>query len=89
MSTHTPGPWQVHGSHIYTADPKRALLAQVYNPGNKASDYPLVANAHLMKAAPDLLAACKEFVRKVEAGEARSTKSYAEMKAAIAKAEGT
>lgn len=35
-----------------------------------------------------LLAACKTFVRKVEAGEARSTRSYAEMKAAIALAEG-
>ena len=39
-------------------------------------------------AAPDLLAACKEFVRKVDAGEAKSRRSYAQMKAAIAKAEG-
>lgn len=38
-------------------------------------------------AAKDLLAACKEFVRKVEAGEARSVRSYAQMKAAITKAE--
>ena len=42
----------------------------------------------LLLAAPDLLAACKEFVRKCECGEARSRKSYAQMKAAIAKAEG-
>lgn len=35
----------------------------------------------------DLLAACKEFVRKCECGEARSVRSYAQMKAAIAKAE--
>lgn len=41
------------------------------------------ANAH-----DDLLAACKEFVRKCECGEARSRRSYAQMKAAIAKAEG-
>ena len=40
------------------------------------------------KAAPELLEACKEFVRKVECGEARSTRSYAQMKAAIARAEG-
>ena len=39
-------------------------------------------------AAPDLLAACKEFVRKCECGEARSKRSYAQMKAAIAKAKG-
>lgn len=34
-----------------------------------------------------LLAACREFVRKVETGEARSVHSYAQMKAAIALAE--
>jgi hypothetical protein len=38
-------------------------------------------------AAPDLLEACKEFVRKVDIGAARSTHSYNQMKAAIAKAE--
>lgn len=47
-----------------------------------------IANAHLIAAAPDLLAACKEFVRKCECGEARSTRSYIQMKAAILKAEG-
>ncbi len=36
----------------------------------------------------DLLAACEEFVRKVDAGEARSKRSYAQMRAAIAKAKG-
>jgi len=46
------------------------------------------ANARLIAAAPDLLAACAEFVRKVECGEARSIRSYRQMKAAIAKAEG-
>ena len=42
----------------------------------------------LYLAAPDMLAACQEFVRKVEAGEARSTRSYKQMKDAIAKALG-
>ncbi len=45
------------------------------------------ANVRLITAAPELLVACKEFVRKVECGEARSKRSYAQMKAAIAKAE--
>lgn len=36
----------------------------------------------------DLYLACKEFVRKVESGEARSQRSYLQMKQAIAKAEG-
>ena len=36
----------------------------------------------------ELLSACREFVRKVECGEARSVNSYSQMKAVIAKAEG-
>jgi len=40
----------------------------------------------LAEASPDLLAARQEFCRKVDAGEARSTKSYEQMKKAIAKA---
>lgn len=44
------------------------------------------ARARLFAAAPDLLAACQEFCRKVDAGEARSTKSYQQMSAAIEKA---
>lgn len=39
------------------------------------------------EAAEALLAACREFVRKCECGEARSQRSYAEMKLAIALAE--
>lgn len=38
-------------------------------------------------AAFALLAACKEFVRKVDAGEARSVRSYTQMKAAIGRFE--
>ncbi len=45
-------------------------------------------NANLIAAAPDLLAACEEFVRKVDAGEARSSRSYAQMVNAIRKARG-
>lgn len=48
----------------------------------------VMADARLIAAAPDLLAACQEFVRKCECGEAQSTRSYRQMKAAIAKAEG-
>lgn len=46
------------------------------------------ANARLFAASKKLYAACAEFVRKVEAGEAKSTRSYAQMKAAIAEADG-
>ena len=40
------------------------------------------------KAAKALLAACQEFVRKCECGEARSVRSYAQMKDAISLAKG-
>ncbi len=63
---HTPGPWQVHGSHIYTADPERAMLAQVFNPGSKASDFPLVANASLIAAAPGMLAILRSLLHSPE-----------------------
>lgn len=56
-------------------------LAAVHNFPDNIDD-----NAKLISAAPDLLAACEEFVRKVECGEAKSVRSYAQMKAAIAKA---
>jgi hypothetical protein len=45
-------------------------------------------SADLAWAAQELLAACEEFVRKCEHGEARSTRSYAQMKSAIALAKG-
>ena len=45
-------------------------------------------NAQLVSAAPDLLDAAIEFCRKVESGEAKSSKSYAAFKSAIAKATG-
>ena len=43
---------------------------------------------NLQEAALDLYEACQEFVRKVESKQARSVRSYAQMKAAIAKADG-
>ena len=46
-------------------------------------------HAHLISAAPDLYEACAEFVRKVDAREARSTSSYNQMKAALSKASPT
>lgn len=49
---------------------------------------PWEANARLIAAAPDMLAALKEFVDRVDRGEVRSKKTYAKFKAIIAKAEG-
>jgi hypothetical protein len=93
---HTPGPWMYRhresasGIRIEVYSEQDGIIAtcnwQVSY--RKSVVAHMVANAQLIAAAPDLLKACREFVSKCECGEARSRRSYAEMKAAIEKAEG-
>ena len=93
---HTPGPWKATRRGIMALNPMTGRYSLVVcqpnwrgvEPDDVWLDTPREANARLIAAAPDLLEACKAFCRKVEAGEAKSTRSYAQMKAAIAKAEG-
>ena len=85
---HTPGPWELGysdlGSQIISsADGYVAVVHYWSRPEQE-----MKANARLIAASPDLLEACEEFVRKVECGEAKSKRSYTQMKAAIAKAGG-
>lgn len=92
MTKHTPGPWQrpkTNGETIivggdYADEGEPDLIITVQSSSNELNQL----NAHLIAAAPELYEACKEFVRKCECGEARSHRSYAQMKAALAKAEG-
>lgn len=63
-------------------------MRQRTQPERDAAKLEVVATAHLIAAAPELYEACAEFVRKVDAGEARSTKSYRQMQAALSKARG-
>ena len=81
MAEHTPGPWEYL---------KRDGVIVTHRPDIDVSHEIAWSDAdyYLCAAAPDLLEACKEFVRKCECGEARSKRSYAQMKAAIAAAEG-
>ena len=65
-----------------------AVFNMNYGDGPKPGPCESREIARLMLAAPDLLAACKDFVRKCDNGEARSRRSYAQMKTAIDKAEG-
>lgn len=97
---HTPGPWEAStgendGRDFITIEHDGFPLCEVRGTNDMScideEQEPyiadeMVANAKLIAAAPDLLEACIEFVRKVEAGEARSIRSYAQMKAAIKKA---
>jgi hypothetical protein len=86
---HSPGPWGVHGSHIYAPD--GAIIAQVYNPGSKEQDYSLVANRNLMGAAPELLDAARMMADLVDDLLVQAGANYADelaaARAAIAKAE--
>lgn len=80
-----PGEWRIGavvGKDVY--GPEGLVLAQCWRENMDEAK----ANARLIAAAPELLEACAEFVHKVDAGEARSKQSYAQMKAAIAKALG-
>lgn len=91
----TPGPWHAkvddlvpERGAVYVEGPlgwdKQSICDARYSDDVETDE----ANARLISAAPELLAACQEFVRKVDAGEARSSRSYAQMKAAISKALG-
>ena len=95
--THTPGPWRVRGgaASVYAFDivgPKGEDIGYA-NQSDGADDpevYPDGANARLMAAAPDLLAACRAFLA-ADPGEGYSPLEEAAidlMRAAIAKAEG-
>lgn len=91
-SKHTPGPWKTvasktHGIY-WVEDEQGETICDFYIKGDFHPFVNAGHNAHLISAAPDLKEACAEFVRKVDAGEARSTKSYNQMKAALSKANG-
>lgn len=95
-SKFTPGPWlQADGdkTFIYALNEKgyNRFWFKLQSNTHKeweASQEELDANANLISASTELFEACEEFVRKVECGEARSTKSYEQMKKAVAKAKG-
>lgn len=79
--------------HAQEARTANATIAEIYQvctvstgePGNWNGAEPV---RRMAEQRAELLAACVEFVRKVDAGQARSKAIYAQMKAAIAKCEG-
>jgi hypothetical protein len=102
MSKFTLGPWEVFRGlnfiHIWQSskppklapylDRESGAVAEIkLNYPGLTEDETALADARLIAAAPELYAACKEFIRKCECGEARSKRSYAQMKAAITKVE--
>jgi len=113
---HTPGPWYVKAPKVITAPDQRgdrliyngiqqhiAEVFQYRDPLHRDKDT-AIANAHLIAASPDLLAACEELVAEFERAadeeleramgsgvlpsEYNDTAGIAMARAAIAKAKG-
>ncbi len=64
MSKHTPGPWKVVGTEIWGANVKIASGRGAYDEKDRQKNK---ANARLIAAAPDLLAACKTTLEMLDA----------------------
>ena len=91
MSGYTKGEWkegfrEVKGLVWYGVSCGNTLIAHMLQTVGEFNEEE--ANAKLIAAAPKLYEACKEFVRKCECGEARSVRSYKQMKEAINLVEG-
>lgn len=68
MSGHTPGPWETKWpKYNCTIESRGGVVATVYI-GQTIGDDESVANANLIAAAPDLLAALKAMLHDIETG---------------------
>ena len=92
MTKHTPGPWQAKGQNIYPEGPTELsrLLATVFLPTLGGNVDERNANARLIAAAPDMLAAlkfAKPFMALVDLDSSQDV--VGPILDAIAKAEGS
>lgn len=97
QAQHTPGPWQFqtvrtsvglcHKVGLFPYKPGKLNSACIYvdYPGGGSVEAELLANAHLMAAAPDLLSALENLVASVNDGAGGAVD---DARAAIAKARG-
>lgn len=96
---HNPGPWEavkikeglfhIHYGRGERHNPVPLAILDHHRDGYEpVRTITTPANAHLIAAAPEMLEALKEFVRRVEAGKIRSRHTYAKFKEIIRKAEG-
>jgi len=97
MSQHTPGPWSINsdGEHglitIYHRDMGHKQICDmclVAMDGNHELDQEERANAYLIAAAPQLLAACKAALNELESVLEKTNAVLDLLANAISKAEG-
>lgn len=89
-AAHTPGPWSywpgvAYAQGVVTRD---RTAGHVAVPVEMPEDGVMIANAHLIAAAPDLLAACERIHQELLDGELPSAEALDMIEAAIAKARG-
>ena len=82
--SHTPGPWKVlvENHHIYAKDSYPVASATSHRKSEER-----LANARLIAAAPDLLAAC-ELMLTVYGLKQEAPHAFETMRSAVAKARG-
>ena len=88
---HTPGPWTVrdHGGYIEVETPDEPTVAHFGSLSFDGADHDwALANARLIAAAPELLAALKAMADRAEWYGDEDADSLCGARAAIAKAEG-
>lgn len=80
--THTKGPWELNIDTVYIGDKIRVQPVRYH------MDAEGIANARLISAAPDLLAACMQSIITLDPMDNDHAELYEQLRAAIAKAKG-
>ncbi len=84
MSKYTKGPWRVRPTSSEDWDDERGLCVDAGSLcicdtwGSGVADDVMQANARLIAAAPEMAEAMMIFVQRVERGEVKSKKTYAQ-----------
>lgn len=79
---HTPGPWTLEIDTVFIGDKIRVQPVRYH------MDAEGIANARLIAAAPDLLAACLQSIITLDPMDNDHAELYEQLRAAIAKANG-
>jgi hypothetical protein len=82
---HTPGPWHAVDDNFVEAENGATVIDQINDDLSELSDEEISANARLIAAAPDLLAALRKLEIWLECTDNAEALEYT--RAAIAKAE--
>ena len=88
VAAHTPGPWSAHLREDGPVDLLTPEWWCIDGPGSDVYGHMTAADACLISAAPDLLEALLYLRDCAESGELPSPKRWAQVQAAIQKAEG-